>query len=269
MDQLNEMNGVQVIFARLVTQINGILLLSLFWTRRDDRSVTTLPPYHGRLHCATVLLLLFHSRFFAAFISTSERHHPVTSNHPAYSQLSMSRANAGRKVFVTVGTTLFEGLVDAVTTEAAIQWMLSKGYTHLVIQYGRGRMPSIGSDDGVPHAGSMLVTCYDYKPSLEPDMKDADLIISHAGAGTVMECVRLKRRMVVVINTILMDNHQTELADAMGERGQVYVVRDPQALLDLGTWDEFESFQPLLNEPGDQDIFPLVLRQFFGLDKER
>jgi beta-1,4-N-acetylglucosaminyltransferase len=180
----------------------------------------------------------------------------------------MPRANASRKVFVTVGTTLFEGLVKAVTTEEAMQWMVSNGYTHLVIQYGKGRRPSISSYAGLLHAGVMSVECYGFKPSLELDMKDADLIISHAGAGTVMECVRLKRRMVVVINTILMDNHQTELAEAMAERGHVHVVQDPKALANLRTWDEFESFQPFCKESGDDVMFPRLLCEFFGLGKD-
>jgi UDP-N-acetylglucosamine transferase subunit ALG13 len=31
---------------------------------------------------------------------------------------------------------------------------------------------------------------YEFKPSLAPDMQDADLIISHAGAGCIMESLR-------------------------------------------------------------------------------
>ena len=41
-------------------------------------------------------------------------------------------------VFVTVGTTLFDALVRTVDTKEVKQELIRKGYTHLVIQMGRG-----------------------------------------------------------------------------------------------------------------------------------
>lgn len=52
-------------------------------------------------------------------------------------------------------------------------------------------------------------------------MKSADLIIGHAGAGTALDVLRLKKPMVSVINDKLMDNHQTELADRLAELGHL------------------------------------------------
>jgi beta-1,4-N-acetylglucosaminyltransferase len=43
-----------------------------------------------------------------------------------------------RVVFVTVGTTCFDALVKVVDSEEVKQALLQKGYTHLVIQMGRG-----------------------------------------------------------------------------------------------------------------------------------
>lgn len=43
-----------------------------------------------------------------------------------------------RVVFVTVGTTSFDSLVRAVDTQEVKEILLNKGYTHLVIQMGRG-----------------------------------------------------------------------------------------------------------------------------------
>jgi beta-1,4-N-acetylglucosaminyltransferase len=161
----------------------------------------------------------------------------------------------------------------------------------LVIQYGKGKKPVLPDS-------TLSVECYDFKPSLLADMKAADLILSHAGAGTVMECLQLcneeegkttndtsdnetktsetshsprprrGRRLVVVINTILMDNHQTELADAMGQRKHLYVVSDPQLLAkDERTWDALESFQPVPKEPGDDQDFSRELCSFLGLNE--
>lgn len=43
-----------------------------------------------------------------------------------------------RVVFVTVGTTCFDALVRAMDSENVKKELLAKGYTHLLIQMGRG-----------------------------------------------------------------------------------------------------------------------------------
>ena len=42
-------------------------------------------------------------------------------------------------VFVTVGTTLFDALIEAVDSKCVQETILEKGYTSLVIQIGRGK----------------------------------------------------------------------------------------------------------------------------------
>lgn len=48
------------------------------------------------------------------------------------------REQPKRVVFVTVGTTCFDALVRAVDRQEVKQELLAKGYTHLLIQMGRG-----------------------------------------------------------------------------------------------------------------------------------
>ena len=43
-----------------------------------------------------------------------------------------------RTVFVTVGTTCFDALVKAVDTHEFKRELFARGYTHLLIQMGRG-----------------------------------------------------------------------------------------------------------------------------------
>jgi len=88
--------------------------------------------------------------------------------------------------------------------------------------------------------------------------------LSHAGAGTVTEVLRLKKRLVVIINTALMGNHQTELANALGERQHLYVVESPEKLNDINTWNAVEGFVPIPQEAGDQYDFPRLLDSFLG-----
>ena len=169
----------------------------------------------------------------------------------------------GRKVFVTVGTTRFEKLVNAALSPTALTWMESQGYTCLVVQYGTGQEPTV--PDTRPE--SLSIQTYKFKPSLDEDMQQADLILSHAGAGTVMETLRLKKRLVVIINTLLMDNHQTELASAMAERGHLYVVERPELLDDPETWKSFQNFDPVPHKGGDPLDFPRLLDAHLGFIK--
>jgi beta-1,4-N-acetylglucosaminyltransferase len=56
---------------------------------------------------------------------------------------------------------------------------------------------------------------YRFKPTLAADFESSSLVVSHAGAGSVFEALRAKKPLLVVVNPILADNHQTELADAL------------------------------------------------------
>lgn len=60
---------------------------------------------------------------------------------------------------------------------------------------------------------------YRFQDSIEDDIEDADLVISHAGAGTCLDVLEKKKPLITVINDDLMHNHQTELADKFSEDG--------------------------------------------------
>lgn len=169
----------------------------------------------------------------------------------------------GKTIFVTVGTTLFDKLVSAATSFEALEWMMSRGYTRLVIQFGKGKEPTIPKNSPLES-----IETYRFQPTLDNDMQNADLIISHAGAGTVMEAMKYQKKLVVVINTLLMDNHQAELANAMGERGHLFVVGAPDQMNDIETWDKFEEFVPLPYQEADNQDFPQLLDQFMGFSKQ-
>mmetsp|Transcript_24181 Transcript_24181/g.35829 ORF Transcript_24181/g.35829 Transcript_24181/m.35829 type:complete len:175 (+) Transcript_24181:126-650(+) len=168
----------------------------------------------------------------------------------------------GKKIlFVTVGTTRFDFLIEQITRLEALKWMKSSGYTDLIIQYGKGSKPTLPEDCPISYQ------LYDYKDTLEQDMDRADLILSHAGAGTIMEALRKKRRIVVVINTLLMNNHQQELANAMSSRGHLFVVKEPSDLSDIEIWDDFDSFIPIPHEEGDMFDFTKLLDRHLGISK--
>ena len=159
---------------------------------------------------------------------------------------------------MTVGTTLFTALIEQMTTPETLERIKARSYDKIIVQYGKGARPAVESFsfDGLD------IEVYDFKPNLTDDMQKADLIVSHAGAGTIMECLRLRKRTAVVINSILMDDHQKELANAMSRRQHLVKVDSPLDLKESSTWDAIESFQPVPFEGGDHHFFPRFLDSF-------
>lgn len=166
---------------------------------------------------------------------------------------------------VTVGTTQFDDLIRCVTADQALQCIAANGYNRLLIQYGKGKKP----DKEHHKEFGVQVDSYDFKPSLEEDMLQADLILSHAGAGTLMECLKLNRRLVAVINSNLMHNHQLELASALQQRKHLFMVERPEDLLVQETWKEIEDFIPLPHPSGDDYAFPRLVDEFCGFESKR
>ncbi len=126
-------------------------------------------------------------------------------------------------IFVTVGTTEFDGLIEAIDSEDFVTCLKKCNFQHLNVQTGRGTyFPRVlgkyqVSDASSSSASGLKVSIFNFKPNLEADMKSADLIISHCGAGSILESITLRKALIVVINETLQDNHQKELSDALIE----------------------------------------------------
>jgi len=72
------------------------------------------------------------------------------------------------RVFVTVGTTKFPQLVEAVLSQNILHLLRSQGYTSLTIQAGNSPVPQ--------YSESLLdIEVFDYKPSLAEDLSFASL----------------------------------------------------------------------------------------------
>ena len=78
-----------------------------------------------------------------------------------------------KRVLVTVGTTKFDKLIE--TVDQNVQLLKNLGYTHINYQIGHGTY--------WPSEEKLTTHSFRFKNSLEDDMGQADLIISHAGAG--------------------------------------------------------------------------------------
>ena len=83
-----------------------------------------------------------------------------------------------------------------------------------------------GSQSGVE------VSFFTVKDGLAGEIAAADLIISHAGAGSIIEALQAGKHLLVVVNTELADNHQIELAQALSERGHLEYAASPGSVID-------------------------------------
>ena len=112
-----------------------------------------------------------------------------------------------KKIFVTVGTTQFDSLLQAVTSTDVLDYFNDNGFTQLTLQKGRGNFELESTS-----YKNLKIECFQYKDTIMDDLREASLVLSHAGAGSILETLSLRKFLVVVVNEQLMDNHQYELA---------------------------------------------------------
>lgn len=118
-----------------------------------------------------------------------------------------------KTALVTVGSTSFDDLVAAVLDDRFLSALSEAGYATLVVQHGRctraiadrlrvvsaqlqglaseRHMPSTGHTSGALHTSEsrslVEVQAFDYTPDLRSCIERSSLVISHAGAGSVLE----------------------------------------------------------------------------------
>jgi len=115
---------------------------------------------------------------------------------------------------VTVGTTEFRDLIKNIQNQKFINLLINLGIEKLYVQYGTGTPPNIDDDCGL----ELDFFPYRHGPEWKKLTQAAELTVSHAGAGSCLEALEHGRKLLVVINESLMDNHQEELARALKEK---------------------------------------------------
>ena len=126
----------------------------------------------------------------------------------------MAAAPERRRVLVTVGTTQFDRLVGAVAAESFLSGLAALRFGAIRVQVGRGAAPPGWAAEGVveqtpdglerswfrftPDLPAEIAQVTAFFPSLPIDRPrnfffthtqppQADLVLSHAGAGSIME----------------------------------------------------------------------------------
>lgn len=148
---------------------------------------------------------------------------------------------AGQEAYavVTVGSTQFAALVEAVVQPAACAALQQRfGITRLYVQYSTAGvtapaestpLPPPTSDGVVPaqcwRCAGLTVEAFAYRPNLAHLIRGSALVITHAGAGTILEGLQAQRPLIVVPNRQLMSDHQLELAESLAAEGFLFCVQ--------------------------------------------
>jgi beta-1,4-N-acetylglucosaminyltransferase len=130
-------------------------------------------------------------------------------------------------IFVTVGTTRFDDLVRTVD--------------RLAPDYDEEVLCQIARGDYLPSNCQY----FRFAPTLEPYLRNADLIIGHGGLGTVMEAIRLGKPFIGVSNPDRPDLHQDEILGECAARGHIVWCRELSGLpasIELAQTTTFEQY---------------------------
>lgn len=184
-------------------------------------------------------------------------------------------------VFLTVGTTSFAALVDDACSEAFVRAARTQGCGNIIMQVGRQPIASIpavlrsamleAGCETDKHAEARVrlydcdVTVFRFKPSIAPVLEAAEIVVSHAGAGSILESVRAGRRLLVVVNPALMDDHQTELARAMQAGGHLEYTRPGKGSVASALSTLAASFVPLPPAAPACDAIAAVIKAEMGV----
>lgn len=131
-----------------------------------------------------------------------------------------------------------KGLFDRILEEAQA---MSGNTTAAVDSAMQGATLEATTEQGVE------LQLFQFAPDLKSYISAADVVVSHAGSGTILDTLRMRPnppKLVVVPNTSLMDNHQVELADALGKEGFLVVGKEETLAQDVAraTREKVEPF---------------------------
>lgn len=130
-----------------------------------------------------------------------------------------------KQLLVTVGTTKFDKLIKAIDCKEFYTLLDSKLFNSLIIQKGNGEYTPVNYNYLINNNTLKClkdIKVVEYVSNFNLLISNSDIIISHCGAGTILETLKNKKTFIGIINDTLMDNHQLELADTLGKEKYIY-----------------------------------------------
>lgn len=141
-------------------------------------------------------------------------------------------------VFVTVGTTSFDELIKNVD-DIIIKF---DGFS-FVLQIAQGKYKPKNAD------------YFEFTSNIDEFYNDADLIITHAGAGSIYRLLELNKKIIVVPNMERVDKHQSDISTYMTDNHHALLLSD------------FKSTADIISKAYDFVPVPFVKTPFFVKDE--
>lgn len=144
--------------------------------------------------------------------------------------------------FTTGATVTFHELMDHIVAPPFLDFLQKQNFKSVTIQYGN-EISALGKNLSKEHFSKLLaqhdimkrynldirnttndksvtvlgsdaftLTAFAYADDVAPYIAQADLVVSHAGTGSIMDVLRSHKPLVAVTNDSLMAGHQAEVA---------------------------------------------------------
>ena len=149
------------------------------------------------------------------------------------------------KIFVTVGTTPFDSLIGAVDAQLCVNHEVTS-------QISQGEYKPVNHE------------FFEFSDHVETYFEDADLIISHGGAGSIYRLLEMGKKLVIVPNLERLDAHQQDICNYMEKNGHALACEDLNELsqvVERALAFEFKQFSPVPFSGIDE------IRAYLGLKK--
>ena len=151
-----------------------------------------------------------------------------------------------KSILITTGATItFKSLIQIILSPQFLNNLIRLKINKLIIQYGHEIKNSINlsesffnetinkydlinlfnleieetpigddDDEGIRlfKNSDIEILAFSYSSNINKYIENVDLIISHAGTGSIIDCLHLNKPLIVIVNDKLMDNHQLEIA---------------------------------------------------------
>jgi beta-1,4-N-acetylglucosaminyltransferase len=116
------------------------------------------------------------------------------------SKMTMCDSEVFKRVLITVGTTDFDYLIDLLNASAskiAIH-LHALGCASVRVQIGRGKIEPLDLAREC-RARGVEFTHFRFAASMEPEILGATMVVSHAGAGSVIETLNSPNRPYLIV----------------------------------------------------------------------
>ena len=145
-----------------------------------------------------------------------------------------------------------------------LKCLKSLNFDKVYIQIGKGKYePKIIIENA--YSNKISIEYFRFTEKMEDYILKCDLIISHCGAGSILEVITKKKQLIVVINYSLQDNHQTELSDVLIENNYCFSTIPVDIIKTIQRISENPINYNVLKEfpINNKDLFPNILNKLF------